>query len=41
MQLHQGFATDGMGVQGSSCTATILSRQCLLWVNNGHSAELL
>src|SRR5215475_2308870 len=27
-----------MGVAGSSCTAAILSRRCLTWVNNGRSA---
>jgi hypothetical protein len=27
------------GVQGSSCTATILSRQCLLWVISGRAVQ--
>ena len=35
MQLHQGFAT-GERVQGSVCTAAILSRSCPLWVKSRH-----
>jgi hypothetical protein len=39
MRLQQGFAAGGMGVQGSVCTAAILSRSRPLWANNGHPED--
>jgi hypothetical protein len=35
MRLQQGLMIGGMGVRGSFCTATILSSECPLCVNNG------
>jgi hypothetical protein len=37
-KITAGFGYWRNGAQGSSCTAAILSRECLLWVNNGHCA---
>ena len=37
-KITAGFGYWRNGAQGSSCTAAILSRECLLWVRSGHAA---
>jgi len=39
-KITAGFGYWRNGAQGSSCTAAILSRECLLWVNNGNRDKL-
>ena len=39
-KITAGFGYWRNGAQGSSCTAAILSRECLLWAKSGHRLRL-